>query len=418
MRALALILLAACDGGGGFDAGPIGDAGAPDESCGSVRLTSYTAQSMGWCELDRTHSSLPMIVRNGLTAAIAEPWNGGSYRGDPGEACGECWEIDTITSTQIVMIADLCPIEGNPLCAGAHFHIDLASEAASALMGGGLDEAQARRVACPVSGNIHVQVNDENVTYMRLQFLNHRVPIRSAEVRAAGVGAPLDAPWLPLGRSGGAWEAIGEGMDLARGGEGVTFRITSAQGQTIESSVIVPAHPPRRSFFDLGVQLDDVMPTMGAACDFHPPAAIYDDGWGGIDQVRWDINPWGAAESGFFGEVTEDCYGGSASCVRVDRFEQWTGFHLYYRQAFPTSTFSSVAIRARTVSGEGMISISPSNDAGERCMPTMAAIGPEYTEISVDIAAVCAGISTLNTLTVDNPGPNVALVIDDARFME
>jgi hypothetical protein len=416
MRALLCVFLfSACDGGGGpSDAGPIDE--APSDTCGSVRLTSYTAQSMGWCELDRTHSSLPMVVREGLTAAIGEPWNGGSYGGEPGEACGECWEIDTINATRIVMIADLCPIVGNPLCAGAHFHIDLASEAASALMGGGLDEAQARRVPCPVSGNIHLQVNDENVTYMRLQFLNHRLPIREAAVRAAGEGAPPDAPWLPLRRSGGAWEAIGEGMDLARGGTGVVFRVTSAQGQSVESTAIVPAHPSTPSFFDLGVQLDDTMPSAGGACVFVPPRTLYDDAWGGIDQVRWDINPWGAAESSFYGEVSEDCYGESASCVRIDRLDQWTGFHLYYRQGFPTSTFSRIVLQARTVSGQGMISVSPSNDAGERCMPTTASVGPEYTEIVVDIAAVCGGVSTMNAVTVDNPGPNIALLIDAVRF--
>ena len=64
--------------------------------CGSVRLTSYNAGSQGWCEFPRNANFLPSFVRNGVTGAIAEPWNGSSYDGDPGEACGECWEIDTI----------------------------------------------------------------------------------------------------------------------------------------------------------------------------------------------------------------------------------------------------------------------------------------------------------------------------------
>ena len=143
-----------------------------------------------------------------MTAAIAEPWNVGE--GDAaGEACGECWEVDTIAGTQIVMVDNLCPIEGNPLCAGGHFHLDLAMPAARAVGGAALVEGQARRVPCPVEGNVHVLVNDENVRYLRVAFLNHRVPIRSVEFRGAGPGVTGENPWTPLRRSGGAWEVIG-----------------------------------------------------------------------------------------------------------------------------------------------------------------------------------------------------------------
>jgi hypothetical protein len=407
------MLMAGCESGTTPPPIPPVDAGPPSEACGSVRLTAYSAGPSGWCEVDRTLPVLPAFVRQGLTAAIAEPWNGGSYRGEPGEGCGECWEIDTITDTRIVMITDLCPIEGNPLCAGGHFHIDLALEAGMALRGGALDEAQARRVPCPVEGNMHVLVNDENVTYLRFAMLNHRVPIRSVEVRGAGPGVSDDNEWTPARRSGGAWEAIGEGRDLARGGTGVVFRVTSAQGQVVESTVIVPAHPPRRSTFDLGIQLDDLQPPSGGACEFVPPGDIYVDGWGGIDEVRWQINPWGEAEAGFFGEVNDACHSGT--CVRVEQLAQWTGFHLYYRQAFPTSTFSRVTLRARTMSGQGMIQVAPSHD-GERCEGRTFEIGETYTDIAIDLADVCAGRALLSALTIDNPGPRIALVIDDVRY--
>ena len=50
---------------------PRGDAGAPSDTCGSIRLTSYNAGTTGWCEFPRNASFLPTFVRNGLTGAIA-----------------------------------------------------------------------------------------------------------------------------------------------------------------------------------------------------------------------------------------------------------------------------------------------------------------------------------------------------------
>jgi hypothetical protein len=407
----AVVLAMGCDSGGGMTQ-PTIDAGPPSGSCGSVRLTSYTAGPSGWCEVDRTLPVMPAFVRSGMTAAIGEPWNGGAYRGDPGEACGECWEIDTINGSAVVMITDLCPIEGNPLCAGAHFHIDLATEAASVLGAGGLDEGSARRVPCPVEGNVHVLVSDANPTYLRFAMLSHRIPIRRVSVRGAGDGVAADNPWVDATRSGGAWEVRDAG-ELANGGSGVAFRIESAQGQTLESSVTVPLS---QGAIDLGVQLDDVMPAPGGACVYEPPALIYGDEWGGIDQVRWGLNAWGEAEAGFHGEVADGCYDGSASCVRVDQLAQWSGFHLYYRQPFPASIFARLSLRARTAAGEGMITVSPGNE-GARCEGTTVAVSSEaFTEVTIQLSDVCAGIEDLSLVTVENPGPSIALVIDEVRF--
>jgi hypothetical protein len=98
------------------------------------------------------------------------------------------------------MVHDLCPIEGNPLCAGAHFHFDLTPEAASALQGGHNDAATARRVPCPVTGDVHAALLDWNQWgYLRLSFMNHRIAIRAAEARAEP-----DGTWIPLERSAAA----------------------------------------------------------------------------------------------------------------------------------------------------------------------------------------------------------------------
>ncbi len=411
----------ACGGGGGSitDGGGVpgrdgGRApGPPSDACGSVRLTSYEVFAGGWCEFGTSYDFLPRFVRDGMTAAIAEPWNDG-VGGAPGESCGECWEIDTVNGTEVVMITDLCPVEGNPLCAGGHFHIDLATPAARALGGGALDEGHARRVPCPVDGDIHVLVNDENVRYLRVAFMNHRVPLRSVEFRGAGPGVTGTNEWTPVVRSGGGWEVIGGETTTDRGGTGVQFRLTSAQGQTVESEVIVPSHPPRGTTVSLGVQFEDRDPPTGGSCDFVPPGDVYVDAWGGIDEVRWAINPWGEAERGFFGETSDGCFAGS--CLEVERLGPATGFHLYYRQAFPRDVFSRVTFRVRTRSGSSEIDVAASSD-GMRCEPAFVAVSPEWTEVSLDLAATCASLSTLNGLTIGHGGTQVSLLLDDVRFV-
>lgn len=422
---LLIAALAGCDPAPITDAGPGVDTnaprpdaapvpGPPSGDCGSVRLTSFAANpSGGWCELPTNLPILPSFVREGLIGAIAEPWNGSSYEGAPGESCGECWEIDTVFETRTVMIADLCPIEGNPLCAGEHFHIDLANQAAAALRGGALDEGSARRVACPVTGNAFVYVSDVNVTYMRLQFANHRIPVRTAEWRATGAGVTGSNEWTPLRRSGGAWEMIGEGRPTNRGGDGVVFRITSAQGQVLTSEAVVPTQGPIATAFDLGVQFDDMMPSSGGSCSYTTPADVFVNGFGGIDQVRWSINPWGEAEMGFYGPFETDCFEGS--CLRVERFAQWTGFHLYYRQAFPTSSFSRLRFRARTRGDSTNIAVGLSND-GTRCMESRVEITEAWTEYTLDVTASCAGSPVINGVTFDNGGMLVDLLLDDVRF--
>lgn len=375
--------------------------------CGSVRLTSYDASEGGWCEFSRTHEVLPDFVREGLTFAIAEPYNGSSYEGEPGESCGECWEVDTISSTQMVMMHDLCPIEGNPLCAGGHFHFDLSQEAASALGGGGLDAAQTRRVPCPVTGNIHAQINDRNEWgYVRLAFVNHRIPIRTAQYRAAD-----GEQWLAVQRSGGAWHVLDDNVTFAEGSPGGVFRFTSPTGEVVEGSAVLTYDVGIDSVFDTGAQFHEVEPSAGA-CMFLPPGEVYADEWGGIDQVRWQCNPWGDASCS---EVTEDCADQSTSCVLVGGLAQWAGFHIYYRQSFPTSTFSRLSLELRARSGGGEVVVAASHE-GTTCEQATVLVGDEWVEVSLDVASSCTALSELNAVTVSNQSDTMDLLVDEIRF--
>ena len=206
---------------------------AIDPDCTEVRFTRYGASDRGWCGFDRELAILPDFVRQGLTFAMAEPWNGGSYGGAPGEGCGECWEISNSWATQIVMMHDLCPIEGNPVCAGEMLHFDLSLEADESLETDGGGAAVVRRVPCPVTGNIHVQIGDWNQWgYLKVAFVNHRIPIRYAAVRATP-----DGSWIPLERDLGRWSIL-EGPEPGDG-DGVVFRVESAQGHVVEGTNVL-----------------------------------------------------------------------------------------------------------------------------------------------------------------------------------
>ena len=387
-------------GGSGATPGANGD-------CASVRLTQYWEADVGWCEFNRTSNVLPDFVRSGMTFAIAEPYNGSSYEGEPGEACGECWEVDTIASTELVMVHDLCPIEGNPLCAGGHFHFDLSPTAADALHGGGLDAAVARRVPCPVTGNVHVEILDRNEWgYLRFAFINHRLPIRTAEYQAAD-----GTEWLAAERSGAAWHVLDAGEVFGEGSPGGRFRITSATGDTVAGSELLTYDVGIGSIFDIGAQFSEVTDN-GSTCEFVPPGDVYDEGWGGIDEVRWAPNPWGDASAS---ETSEGCAEASASCVLMSALGQWDGFHLYYGQAFPTSTFSRLSLQLRARSGGGELLVAPSND-GVECDSTSVVVGAEWTTVDIDVASVCGALTDLNAVTVSNAGDTMDLLVDEVFY--
>jgi len=382
-----------------------------DPDCSSVRLTQYWSTTWGWCEFPSDRPFLPAFVQSGITMAIAEPWAGGSHGGEFGEACGECWEISTSFATQVIMVHDLCPIEGNPLCAGVHFHLDLTPEAADAVSGGGNDAATARRVPCPVTGNVHAAILDWNQWgYLRLSFMNHRIAIRSAEVRADPGG-----DWIAMERSGGAWHLIeGPGHDE---GDGVVFRLTSAQGQVVEGTRVVPfqeVSPGHENVVteDLGLQVDDLDDPPTGTCDFVPDGLVYGDAWGGIDQVKWTPLQW---EGASISEVGEGCHAGS-SCLRAT-IDQWSGFHLYLRQAFPADTFATLRLWVRAETSGAQITVSASNE-GERCTEEAVDPTPDWQEVTFDLATACAGFDLLTSVTVQNTTERATILLDDIEYVQ
>jgi hypothetical protein len=163
--------------------------------------------------------------------------------------------------------------------------------------------------------------------------------------------------------------------------------------------------------FDTGAQFAEAE-AEGKTCQFVPPGAVYDEGWGGIDQVRWQCNPWGDAKCS---EVSDGCADGSKSCVLVSDLEQWGGFHIYYGQSFPTPTFSKLSLKLRAKSGSGEVTVSPSQE-GTRCDETTVSVGPKWVSVEIDVAASCQSLSELNALTVSNQSDTMDLLVDEIRY--
>jgi hypothetical protein len=239
-------------------------------TCRDVRLTTYTdnGETVG-CGYHRNLPFLSQIVRNGLTFAMNEPFYGSSYNGPQGEACGECWELSTATATAIVMVADLCPIAGNPPCADPNqMNFDLTEPAAAAVGSQEYDPAVARPVACPVTGSIFIEVLDRSWGYFQAAFMNYVVPLRTVEYRPVG-----GSNWTVMQRRwGSVWDtddaafytvASGAGVNSA----GATLRMTSAQGQVVTSTVVLnQANSAVSQTVDTGVQFDNLLRVPGDTC--------------------------------------------------------------------------------------------------------------------------------------------------------
>lgn len=372
-------------------------------------MTHYGSSDRRWCGFDRTNELLPEFVRQGMTVAIAEPWAGSSYDGDVGEACGECWEIDTTFATQIVMVHDICPIEGNPICAGSHFHFDVSNEVADVIDGGGwLGEGSVRRVPCPVTGNIHAYISDRNQWgYLKVAFFNHRFPIRTVEYQPVG-----DEAWLPMERCLARWCVPDEDKStFSDGGPGATFRLSSAAGETVEGTAVLTYDTGAEEVFDTGAQYAPAEPE-GGSCEFIPPGDVYDEQWGGIEGVRWEPNTWGDTT---MTEIGDGCAESSASCLLLTSFEG-SGLHITYRHVFPVDTFSKLSLQVRARSGGGTLEVAPRTEASRCDVPTTVDVGDGWTTVDIDVAASCPGGEPIHGLTISRPNAAMDVVVDEIRF--
>ncbi|MEM6792320.1 MAG: hypothetical protein AAF715_32705 [Myxococcota bacterium] len=410
------LFLAACgtsdgDGSGSSSGGQNGPGGVtpitPSQSCQEVRLTAYDAGIGGMCEYNDALPVLPAFVRDNITLAIAEPFAGGSAGGDFAESCGECWEISTISSTQTVMVTNLCPAnDDNPVCQGPALHFDVSREAGAALGHEGITIGEARPVPCPVEGNVHAVVRDRNDFFIRLVFANHRIPIRSVDYRIDGTDA-----WRPMNRNGGAW-AIGDAGDaIGPSAPGISFRLTSPDGEVAEGTAVLPANLGPGQNFDIGAQFAPRDPE-GGMCTYVPDGTVFADAFGGSDPVLWEMNTYGGAQ---YEESAQACAAGDR-CLQVTNYPQWSGAVFRINDALPVEAYDTLTLSLRASEGRGTVEVVVGEEGGEACDAREVEVDETWQTVSLDLGATCDGVPEFGRIALINRTQTFGLTIDEVAF--
>jgi hypothetical protein len=162
---------------------------------------------------------------------------------------------------------------------------------------------------------------------------------------------------------------------------------------------------------DVGVQFAEVE-APGGACVFVPPGDVYDEGWGGIDGVRWEPNTWGDTN---LSETGDGCADASESCLLLADFAG-SGLHVTYRSPFPPTTFTTLSLQLSATRGTGTVEVAP-RSADARCAnPTTVEVGSEWITVEIDIAASCPDADVVQGLTISLPSTDLDLKVDEIRF--
>lgn len=151
----------------------------PMTPCDNGRITFYTYNNNGMCGFGAIGG--PTLPYNYIVAPNE------AFYGD-GSKCGVCYELTGPNGTVIVQVADMCPVQGNSLCAGDIDHFDLGPNSATfgqvANPSWGQTIITKRQVACPVTGNVGVRTKEGVSAYwMALLVFNHRVGVSMVQIK-------------------------------------------------------------------------------------------------------------------------------------------------------------------------------------------------------------------------------------------
>jgi len=203
--------------------------------------------------------------------------------------CGECYQITGPSGTIMVVIADECPVKGNPLCDGRMIHFDLGEQATFAALApssAGTVLEKIVKIACPVTGGFGFKfVPGTSEWYVAFIVYNHKVGITDVELQPTNGSA-----YYQMDRNSNQWEYNAQGGPVTTP---YNVRLTAITGEQIVVSLdtftektVVPtndqfADPPT----DFGGS------TPGACAAPLPPDVIFDDflyNGNGAPSNAWD----------------------------------------------------------------------------------------------------------------------------------
>jgi hypothetical protein len=397
--------------------------------CHYARATWYpiyreSGIPQGTCGFGPVADDMPTLFRAGYVTAPNEVF----YNRAPevGGTCGECYEITGSTGVITVMSADICDIACCDNCRGdvTSFDIDEAVWDLIVDQPGGNVAVAYHWVPCPVEGNVRLffSAGEPNPYWFRLTFYNHRVGIRSAEVRGDAAGA-TGGEWVPLERN---WT---NGFDWAPEppadvGLPIAIRVTSTAGETIEFPPIETLRLDDRH--DSGAQFEDLPAFVAEACPWPGPEPwVFRDALGGLAGIEWrDWGSWGLGSGRPDYARAEGCAAGSA-CIEVGPIDAWGAIQVGNPNFFPIGFFTAVELRARTdgASFERLeFFLNGKDAAGGAASTDHAAVGPltgEWQSFRIEIGPLAATVDRARVLLFSNQSNtrSPAILLDEIRLV-
>eukprot|EP01111_Echinosteliopsis_oligospora_P000074 TRINITY_DN1006_c0_g1_i2.p1 TRINITY_DN1006_c0_g1~~TRINITY_DN1006_c0_g1_i2.p1 ORF type:complete len:476 (-),score=140.44 TRINITY_DN1006_c0_g1_i2:214-1641(-) len=144
----------------------------------NAHITYYDYTNAGACSFGDIGG--PTLSYTLVTAPNQYLFNG-SY------SCGVCYQLTGPKGTAIVMVADLCPANGNQVCSTQDQHFDLGGTSTFskiADVNAGYVQVSAVPVACPLQGNLGVATKDGvNAWWMAIMAYNHVVGVDRMEIQ-------------------------------------------------------------------------------------------------------------------------------------------------------------------------------------------------------------------------------------------
>ncbi len=113
--------------------------------------------------------------------------------------------------------------------------------------------------------------------------------------------------------------------------------------------------------------------------------------------------------------MSQGCYGASGSCIGVQGLDPGSGFHIYYVHDFAVGIFARLSLQVRALSGGGSIQVAPSR-GGTPCQAAPpATVGPDWSQVTIDLATACTNLDTIGEVTLTANG-SMVLLLDEIHF--
>ncbi|KAJ3450386.1 hypothetical protein M0812_06561 [Anaeramoeba flamelloides] len=435
-------------------------------TCNTTRITIYDLNG-GTCGFNPVKDDVPLFRDGKVLAASQDFYNGRETDLameecqttnfiNCGQRCGECVTIRGTNGELTFMVADICDYNTvGQQCANDIVQLDInyvgqtSGEEYWRCVGDslGMEQATYHIVPCPTDDkNIGFYLPESGSNVWSVAFTPYRysVGVSKMEKKGAGEGVNEDNEWIELPRTWTnkfVWRSDGTGDQkisthngkITNGGDSIILRITSINGETIESNEFkIPDSNPDEARFTFNGQFDSGVQTN--ECPWNGPSEwIYKENvdfrsgtdsctWG-ADNCRayfegevwltewWFVHQWGF--DNFNPERSSNCYEGS-KCLDTGSTTESAGFILGSSASFNANAFSDIEFAVRTSTSENFESLSLCWDDCD-CVAVDKTITDEWQVIQAPMSPLACTDSVKNLKFIANK--HDGLYFDNIRLI-